>query len=1795
MSVLYPITQKINFRNSKKKNYSFLLKCLFLFFISVFSFAISYSQESEKEIYKRNEAAKMEATKMQAEKREAKMRLNPKLQTGLQVNDQLKEQNAVIPVEKLNLLPIEKDFTEASGKLAKQLLVDKEGVSVPGVEYTVFTNSSGQVEYRITNAGQSIFSKQIISSGSNYDKKVKAEKEAIYASNTFRRNLQYPKDALLAELNSFANQPNSIISSNRNNIVQSTLADYTFNGGAGTINVSGPATPYPSTITVSGVPAGVTVKSVTINGLNHTWSDDVDIVLQSPAGTNVILMSDAGGSADLINHNYSFEDGAALSLSATAVLASGTYKPTNFVTGDNWPAPGPGTAPSSVTLSTFGTASHNGTWSLFVFDDVGGDQGSWGSWSITFTDPVAGCSPITITSQPANASVCPFPSPSSLVTFSVGATPAGVNYNWQVDNGSGFTYLTNGGVYSGVNNSTLTITGATAAMNGYKYRCILICPTSGLPEISNFGTLTVLSAPPAAPIISPSSISVCPNTIVPIRIIVPQTEVTFTGGLITISTGAAAPAAPYPSVINVSGLPAGSTIKSVQINGISHTWSDDLDILLQSPTGTNVVLMSDVGGSTNLSLSPRNYSFNDAAATGLTIGTPGSISGTYRPTNNGASDTYPAPIGAITQGTPTIASFGAASTNGAWNLYVSDDAGGDGGSINNWSITFTLPPTPTYSSSGIITISTGAAGPASPYPSGINVSGLPVGASVKSVQINGISHTWSDDLDLLLKSPAGTNVVLMSDVGGSTNLSLSPRNYSFDDAAATGLTIGSPGSISGTYRPTNNGATDTYPAPIGAITQATPTIATFGNGDHNGTWNLYVADDAGGDGGTINDWSITFSIPPAGPGVGIFSPNTNLYTDAPATIPYTGTSVSTVYAKIPAAGVYNYTVSVSNGTCNSPTSVSTITVLAPPSVTAHPVSTNGCVGGVRTFTVAATGAAITYQWQVDQGAGFVNLANAAPYSGVTTATLTITNLTLTLNGYLYRCVVSGTCTPAVTSNNATLTVNSLPVITVGPNYQCSPVVLTASGANTYTWSPTTGLSPTTGATVTANPTVNTTYTVTGTNTATGCTNTAQAIVNGTPSQPAVSPAAPVICLGTVQPMSTFSSATLTSSSGPVTVNVPDASTTGATHTLAIAGIPGGGVVTGVSVNLNLTHTWDGDMVINLRAPNGNVLNLVNSLNGGTGSVSGDNFTNTTISSTGVTALSSGTPPYSGLFAADGAIGAGPIGNVSNTGTFAGLYSVGNGNWTLAMQDLFGGDFGILTSWSITLTYGVGNPAQWTPVTGLFTDVAGTIPYVAGTQVTNIYASPATTTTYTVTSSNTGPGGAGGDVVVNSTQVPITISSASATYGNPNPSTITASLLNPGTTVKSVTIGGISHTWLSDVNIVLVSPTGTPVILMSETGDDDDISGSPRTYTFSDAAAGSLSVANPASPSGTYKPTNFFTPDNFPAPGPGSLTQAAPTLSSFTGNLNGVWNLYIRDYFSGDGGQVANWSITFNTPGGTVTCTSPPRSVTVTVNNPIVFTTQPVNRTACQNSTVTYTVAATGTITTIQWQVSVGGGPFTNIAGATTSTLTLTNVQPSMTGNQYRSVLSNVGCGSFNSASASLTVNALPTVSLSITPAGQTQLKPGMQTTVTVSSSPAGATYQWFVNGLLQGGISGSSYVVDAYHLGTYTVRVTDVNGCVNTTAGITFTAIPSTNLFIYPNPTSGAYYVTYYVPQVGSAVTISVFDMKGRRITERHDISSAPYTRFNFSSGALAAGVYVIEIRDSGGDRLGYGRLVVTR
>jgi subtilisin-like proprotein convertase family protein len=145
----------------------------------------------------------------------------------------------------------------------------------------------------------------------------------------------------------------------------------------------------------------------------------------------------------------------------------------------------------------------------------------------------------------------------------------------------------------------------------------------------------------------------------------------------------------YPSPITVSGLGAVADV-NVRLLGVTHTFPDDLDVLVVGPTGVKVVVMSDAGG--DVDISGRNFTFDDAAAASLPDATQ-LFSGTYRPTTFGAGfvGTPPAPAGPYAT---VLSAFNGTSPNGTWNLFVFDDASADSGSMaSGWSLEITTAPT----------------------------------------------------------------------------------------------------------------------------------------------------------------------------------------------------------------------------------------------------------------------------------------------------------------------------------------------------------------------------------------------------------------------------------------------------------------------------------------------------------------------------------------------------------------------------------------------------------------------------------------------------------------------------------------------------------------------------------------------------------------------------------------------------------------------------------------------------------------------------------------------------------------------------------------------------------------------------------------------------------------------------------------------------------------------------------------------------------------------------------------------
>lgn len=164
--------------------------------------------------------------------------------------------------------------------------------------------------------------------------------------------------------------------------------------------------------------------------------------------------------------------------------------------------------------------------------------------------------------------------------------------------------------------------------------------------------------------------------------------------------------------------------------------------------------------------------------------------------------------------------------------------------------------------------------------------------------------------------------------------------------------------------------------------------------------------------------------PSCGAATFTYSPSSaNLYWQTASNGTSTANPTTATSTTLAIAGTYTRYVRELNGTCWSPEISLSVSVVAPVSIGTQPPNRVITDGNNTTFNVAATGSSLTYQWQVDTGSGFNNIPTGAPYSNETTNTLNITNATISMNGYLYRCVVSGAtpCTSQI-SNSGSLTV-----------------------------------------------------------------------------------------------------------------------------------------------------------------------------------------------------------------------------------------------------------------------------------------------------------------------------------------------------------------------------------------------------------------------------------------------------------------------------------------------------------------------------------------------------------------------------------------------------------------------------------------------------------------------------------------------------------------------------------------------------------------------------------------------------
>jgi len=153
----------------------------------------------------------------------------------------------------------------------------------------------------------------------------------------------------------------------------------------------GPASPYPSTNTVSGFTGVIETITVTLHGFAHSYPEDLDVLLVGPSGASVVLMTGAGGNFPVTNATLTFDDASGVFLPNGSPISSGTFKPTRYFLELEFEPPAPG-SPYGFTLSEFVGSSPNGDWLLYLYDVSDQDGGTLaGGWQLDINAVIPAC------------------------------------------------------------------------------------------------------------------------------------------------------------------------------------------------------------------------------------------------------------------------------------------------------------------------------------------------------------------------------------------------------------------------------------------------------------------------------------------------------------------------------------------------------------------------------------------------------------------------------------------------------------------------------------------------------------------------------------------------------------------------------------------------------------------------------------------------------------------------------------------------------------------------------------------------------------------------------------------------------------------------------------------------------------------------------------------------------------------------------------------------------------------------------------------------------------------------------------------------------------------------------------------------------------------------------------------------------------------------------------------------------------------------------------------------------------
>jgi hypothetical protein len=673
-----------------------------------------------------------------------------------------------------------------------------------------------------------------------------------------------------------------------------------------------------------------------------------------------------------------------------------------------------------------------------------------------------------------------------------------------------------------------------------------------------------------------------------------------------------------------------------------------------------------------------------------------------------------------------------------------------------------------------------------------------------------------------------------------------------------------------------------------------------------------------------------------------------------------------------------YTVTVTSSTGCSTTGSTTVSVVSGASITTQPAALTKCQGDTATFTVAATGAGLTYQWRKD---GVAITGNAS----ATTATLTITSL-VPANSGSYDVIVTPTCGPAATSDAVALLVNPTPTaIAPSAHVYCqgdvaSAIVLsgTPSGV-TYDITGGAGVGLPNQAGVTSVPSftaVAGSATITITPKANGCTGTAvtyAVTVNALPTALTVAPASAAIC-ATASPVQLTASGGAASSPKftelantlPTTFTIANTTGTGSATLNTTYRSEGTGSVLFTTASTSADVQYAMNVNVNLAGANSAQLTFshIAALEGPTNSYDigyveystngGSTWTTFPSSSyagagTLITTQGTSTPVSGVIFStksyADWTTQFSSSSSTPGTGPATALWK--NEVVNIPASALTSTQFRVrfrFTNDSSVAYYGwlLDNikvtsvtpvAPTWSPAAGLYTDAAGVTAYVGGTQAATVYARPASTATY----------------IARATSQAGCFTDSNAVTIDVSPATVGGSVAG-GTTIASGSASGLLTLSGHVGNIVRwessVSPftTWTPIANTADT-----YTSGALTQTTQFRAVVQSGICNEVASSATTVTVNTITFGSATGAPACLNTQAAVTLNGLLANstssvgytFNGVPQTPVSVTANASG--VASFNVFVTAAGQTVVITSitrtdatPNSTINPTSNNSVTF-------------------------------------------------------------------------------------------------------------------------------------------------------------------------------------------------------------------------------------------------------------------